>query len=74
MVAAEVRNLLQRGATAAKEIKALIQDSVEKVASGTTLVNESGQILQDIVVSFRQVTDLMAEIATASQAQSAGPD
>jgi methyl-accepting chemotaxis protein len=72
VVAAEVRNLAQRSASAAKEIKNLIGDSVRKVDTGSDLVGKSGQTLQEIVVSVRQVTDLMAEIAATSQEQSSG--
>jgi methyl-accepting chemotaxis protein len=74
VVAAEVRNLAQRSATAAKEIKALIQDSVGKVESGSELVNKSGQTLQEIVTSVKRVTDIIGEIAAASQEQSTGID
>ena len=72
VVAAEVRNLAGRSATAAKEIKALIQDSVAKVDDGSELVDESGQTLEEIVSSVKQVTDIVAEIAAASREQSAG--
>ena len=74
VVAAEVRNLAQRSAGAAREIKALIQDSVQKVEDGSTLVNRSGQALDDIVNSVKRVTDIIAEIAAASQEQSQGID
>jgi methyl-accepting chemotaxis protein len=74
VVAAEVRNLAQRSATAAKEIKALIQDSVAKVETGSELVNKSGQTLQEIVTSVKRVSDIIAEIAAASQEQSTGID
>jgi methyl-accepting chemotaxis protein len=74
VVAAEVRSLAQRSATAAKEIKALIQDSVQKVQGGSELVNESGQTLQAIVSSVKKVTDIIGEIAAASQEQSSGID
>jgi methyl-accepting chemotaxis protein len=74
VVASEVRNLAQRSATAAKEIKALIQDSVTKVDSGSELVNHSGQSLQEIVTSVKRVTDIIGEIAAASQEQSSGID
>jgi len=72
VVAAEVRNLAQRSASAAKEIKGLIQDSVGKVQTGSELVNKSGQTLEEIVRSVRQVTGLMTEIAASSQEQSTG--
>jgi methyl-accepting chemotaxis protein len=74
VVAAEVRNLAQRSATAAKEIKALIHDSVTKVAAGSALVHESGQTLEEIVASVKRVTDIIGEIAAASQEQSGGID
>ena len=74
VVASEVRNLAQRSATAAKEIKGLIQDSVGKVETGSALVNQSGQTLEEIVGSVKRVTDLIAEIAAASNEQSAGID
>ena len=72
VVATEVRNLAQRSAGAAKEIKSLIKDSVEKVEGGTQLVDESGKTLAQIVKSVQQVSDIVAEIASASQEQSAG--
>jgi methyl-accepting chemotaxis protein len=74
VVAAEVRNLAQRSATAAKEIKGLIQDSVGKVETGSELVNKSGQTLQAIVSAVKKVTDIIGEIAAASQEQSSGID
>ena len=74
VVAAEVRNLAQRSAGAAREIKSLITDSAEKVQAGSSLVNESGKALADIVDSVKKVTDIVAEIAAASQEQSAGID
>jgi methyl-accepting chemotaxis protein len=74
VVAAEVRSLAQRSATAAKEIKALIQDSVQKVQDGSQLVNKSGHTLQEIVSSVKKVTDIIGEIAAASQEQSGGID
>jgi hypothetical protein len=74
VVAAEVRSLAQRSATAAKEIKALIQDSVQKVQDGSELVNKSGQTLQEIVSSVKKVTNIIGEIAAASQEQSGGID
>jgi len=74
VVATEVRNLAQRSATAAKEIKDLIQDSVSKVGAGAELVNESGDALENIVNSVIKVGDIVAEIATASQEQATGID
>lgn len=74
VVAAEVRNLAQRSATAAKEIKSLIKDSVEKVDEGSRLVDASGKTLAEIVGSVKKVSDIIAEIAAASQEQSAGID
>ncbi|WP_151633521.1 methyl-accepting chemotaxis protein [Noviherbaspirillum aerium] len=72
VVASEVRNLAQRSASAAKEIKALIDDSVEKVDSGAKLVDQAGRTMSEIVDSVRRVTDIMSEIAAASQEQTAG--
>jgi methyl-accepting chemotaxis protein-1 (serine sensor receptor) len=72
VVASEVRNLAQRSATAAKEIKGLISDSVEKVHSGSKLVDASGETLSGIVSSVKKVSDIVAEIAAASQEQSSG--
>ncbi len=74
VVAGEVRNLAQRSAGAAKEIKTLIQDSVEKVEDGSRLVDQSGKTLAEIVGSVKKVSDIIAEIAAASQEQSAGID
>ena len=72
VVATEVRNLAGRSATAAKEIKALIQDSVAKTREGGKLVDESGEALYEIVTSIKKVSDIVAEIAAASQEQSSG--
>jgi methyl-accepting chemotaxis protein len=72
VVAAEVRNLAGRSATAAKEIKALVQDSVQKVQDGSNLVNQSGTQLEEIVTSVKKVADIIAEISAAAQEQSAG--
>ncbi|HYD81153.1 MAG TPA: methyl-accepting chemotaxis protein [Paucimonas sp.] len=72
VVAAEVRNLAQRSAAAAKEIKALIGDSVEKVDAGSRLVEQAGATMDEIVTSVRHVTDIIGEITAASQEQSAG--
>jgi methyl-accepting chemotaxis protein len=74
VVASEVRNLAQRSAAAAKEIKALIGDSVDKVGAGTKLVDEAGKTMQEIVTSVKRVTDIMSEITAASQEQSSGID
>ena len=74
VVATEVRNLAGRSATAAKEIKALIQDSVHKVNEGSNLVTQSGATLEQIVSAVKKVTDIVAEIAAASNEQSAGID
>jgi methyl-accepting chemotaxis protein-1 (serine sensor receptor) len=72
VVATEVRNLAQRSASAAKEIKDLISDSVDKVKAGSELVDESGKTLADIMESVKKVTDIVAEIAAASAEQSTG--
>jgi len=72
VVATEVRMLAQKSASAAKEIKQLIGDSVEKVDAGTKLVDEAGRTMQEIVSSVKRVTDIMSEITSASQEQSAG--
>ncbi|WP_266172191.1 methyl-accepting chemotaxis protein [Dyella subtropica] len=74
VVATEVRNLAQRSAGAAKEIKGLIADSADKVRTGSSLVDQSGKALAEIVESVKKVTDIVAEIAAASQEQSAGID
>jgi methyl-accepting chemotaxis protein len=72
VVASEVRSLAGRSATAAKEIKSLIQDSVSKVSEGANLVSQSGATLDGIVVSVKKVSDIVAEIAAAGREQSAG--
>ncbi|KPH93622.1 chemotaxis protein [Pseudoalteromonas porphyrae] len=72
VVAGEVRNLAQRSAGAAKEIKELIRDSVDKVEDGTQLVNESGATLQEIVTCVQRVTGMISDIAEASEEQSSG--
>ncbi len=72
VVASEVRSLAQRSAGAAKEIKALIEDSVGKVETGGKLVDEAGRTMDEIVTSVKRVTDIMSEIAAASHEQSAG--
>jgi methyl-accepting chemotaxis protein len=72
VVASEVRNLAQRSAAAAKEIKTLIGDSVDKVERGSKLVGQAGVTMDEVVASVKRVTDIMSEIANASQEQSAG--
>ena len=72
VVASEVRNLAQRSAAAAKEIRGLISDSVQKVDAGERLVGEAGATMQEIVQGIGRVTDIMAEIASASAEQSTG--
>jgi methyl-accepting chemotaxis protein len=74
VVASEVRNLAQRSAAAAKEIKTLIGDSVEKVDAGARLVDEAGSTMQAIVESIKGVTEIMGEITAASQEQTSGID
>ncbi|MGC9491295.1 aerotaxis transducer Aer2 [Vibrio genomosp. F10] len=74
VVAGEVRNLAQRSAAAAKEIKGLINDSVEKVDEGSRLVDESGETLKEIVDAVAKVTELIAQIAASSIEQSTGID
>ncbi|ASU39508.1 chemotaxis protein [Herbaspirillum sp. meg3] len=72
VVASEVRSLAQRSATAAKEIKGLIDDSVEKVASGSKLVEQAGATMNEVVESVRSVTGIVSEISAASREQSSG--
>ncbi|HEX3845031.1 MAG TPA: methyl-accepting chemotaxis protein [Steroidobacteraceae bacterium] len=72
VVASEVRSLAGRSATAAKEIKGLIQDSVRKVEGGSVLVTQSGHTLEKIVAAVKKVSDIVAEIAAASREQSSG--
>src|SRR5450830_109136 len=72
VVASEVRDLAQRSAAAAKEIKTLIGDSVDKVAIGSKLVGEAGRTMDEVVASVRHVTEIMGEITAASQEQSTG--
>jgi methyl-accepting chemotaxis protein len=74
VVASEVRNLAQRSAAAAKEIKELIGDSVDKVNAGTRLVSDAGNTMQDIVSSVQRVSDIISEITAASAEQSSGID
>ena len=74
VVADEVRNLAGRSATAAKEIKELIEDSSKRVEEGSSLVNKSGETLEEIVTSVKKVTDIVAEISSASEEQAAGID
>jgi len=72
VVASEVRSLAQRSADAAKEIKSLISTSVERVESGTALVDQAGATMQEVVSAIRRVTDIMGEISSASSEQSSG--
>ena len=74
VVASEVRNLAQRSATAAKEIKGLINESIQRVTDGSELVDQSGKTLAEIVGSVKRVTDIIAEISAASQEQASGID
>ncbi len=74
VVASEVRNLAQRSAAAAKEIKSLIEESVQRVESGSRLVSEAGATMREIVGAVKQVTEIIGTIATASQEQSGGID
>lgn len=71
-MATEVRNLAQRSAAAAREIKALIDDSVDKVGVGGRLVEQAGQTMNEVVASIKRVHDIMGEITAASQEQSDG--
>ncbi len=72
VVATEVRNLAGRSATAAKEIKELIEDSVQKVTDGSQLVNQSGETLEEIMQSVRQVAEIVGDISSATQEQAQG--
>ncbi|MBC3926895.1 methyl-accepting chemotaxis protein [Undibacterium sp. CY21W] len=72
VVASEVRNLAQRSASAAKEIKALIDNSVEKVDAGSRLVDKAGNTMSEIVTGIHKVSDVVSEISSASSEQSAG--
>jgi methyl-accepting chemotaxis protein len=72
VVASEVRSLAQRSAGAAKEIKALISDSVGRVSNGTALVDQAGVTMAEIVEAVKRVTDIMGEISAASEEQSSG--
>jgi len=72
VVASEVRSLAGRSAEAAKEIKTLITDSVQRVEQGTALVDQAGTTMSEVVSSIRRVTDIMGEISSASSEQSAG--
>ena len=74
VVASEVRSLAQRSASAAKEIKELINDSVEKVGQGTRLVDSAGSTMQEVVESVKRVSDMISEITAAGQEQSSGID
>jgi len=72
VVAAEVRNLAQRSAASAKEVKILIDDSVNKVDVGSKLVTQAGTTMKEIVTGVQRVTDIMGEITAASEEQSVG--
>ncbi|MEM5420080.1 MULTISPECIES: methyl-accepting chemotaxis protein [Paraburkholderia] len=74
VVAGEVRSLAQRSSAAAKEIKGLIDTSVERVQAGSALVDEAGRTMTEIIAAVQRVTDIMGEIAAASQEQSGGID
>jgi len=71
-VASEVRSLASRSANAAKEIKALITDSVDRVEQGTSLVDRAGATMTEVVISIRRVTDIMGDITAASSEQRVG--
>jgi methyl-accepting chemotaxis protein len=72
VVASEVRSLAQRSANAAREIKDLIGDSVDKVEAGTSLVGEAGSTMDDVVAQVRRMTDLVGEINASSTEQTTG--
>lgn len=74
VAAAEARNMAQRSAAAAKEIKTLIDDSVEKVDYGSHLVAQAGSMMDEVVASVKRVTAIMSEISAASHEQSSGID
>jgi methyl-accepting chemotaxis protein len=74
VVAGEVRSLAQRSAQAAREVKALIEDSADKVADGSRQVEEAGATMREVVGAVKRVTDIMGEIAAASQEQAGGID
>ncbi|WP_175835641.1 methyl-accepting chemotaxis protein [Burkholderia anthina] len=74
VVAGEVRSLAQRSSSAAKEIKALIDASVDRIRIGSTLVDEAGRTMSDVIGAVQRVTDIMGEIAAASEEQSGGID
>ncbi|HDR9358694.1 TPA: Tar ligand binding domain-containing protein, partial [Burkholderia vietnamiensis] len=74
VVAGEVRSLAQRSSSAAKEIKALIDASVERIHTGSQLVDEAGRTMHDVIAAVQRVTDIMGEIAAASEEQSGGID
>ncbi len=74
VVATEVRNLAKRSAVAAKEIKDLIGDSVDKVRAGTVLADQAGQTMEEVQAAIKRVTDIMSEISAASAEQSSGID
>jgi methyl-accepting chemotaxis protein len=72
VVASEVRNLAQRSATAAKEIKTLISNSVEQIGAGAHLVDQAGATMDEVVASVKNLTNVMAEITTAEDEQASG--